>query len=146
MPFGHCNTGTSDYIKVSQAASSTLTHKLQSQPLQHTERSCLLARDYKALSNCISRVRGPARLLQNSRCAVLQRGLQKGSVCCLFLRSFRFYYKHPWNPDDVMFSDVLRKAHAVCWCVMLSELAAPEIRSVCSARQLLACKVERLNF
>lgn len=134
-----------DYIKESQAPCSILTHRLLAQLLQHTEGGWLLARDYTLLSNRISRDRGAARLLQNSRCAVLQRGMKKRHWLLLVSVFIHIVPRVPalrWNLNIVM----LWEKPMQCWDVMLSALAAPEICAVCSAHQLLALQVERLDF
>lgn len=145
----HCNTDTNDYIKeVSRAACSIQTHRLLSQPLQQTEGSWLLAGDYTVLPNRISRVRGQARLLQNSRYAVLQRGQQKRHWVLPVPVFIQILPRAPvlrWNLNVVMLSGALRKAQQ-CLGVLLSALAAPEICAVCSAHQLLALQVEWLEF
>lgn len=111
--FSHCNTDTNDYIK---AVSSILTHRLLSQRL-HTEGSWLLARDYTVVSNHNSGVRGTARPLQNSICAILQLGAAEKTLtaaCSCVHSDFTTRALH--SGGILMISGALRKAHAVLGC------------------------------
>jgi len=139
-------TNANDNTEMSQAICLILTHNPVSQPFQHTERSCLLARDYPELSNHISIgwsvVNDSCRIQDVLSCRVgglLQKTLLPVPV---FIPILPEAPALRWNINAVILSGALRKV----WVVMLSALAAPWLCTVCTAHQLKALQVKRLDF